>query len=72
VHAADGTAIRDIPVPAGRWAWSPDQTAVAVIGADRHVVVQFPWTGQPPLSLATPDLGALDNSACLAWTGELP
>jgi hypothetical protein len=72
VHAADGTPVRDIPVMDGRWAWSPDRLAMAVIDADRHVRVHFPWTGQEPQSLATPHLGGVDDTTCLAWTGDLP
>jgi Tol biopolymer transport system component len=72
VHGADGAFLRDIPVAEGRFAWSPDGSAIAIIGQDQHVLVHFPWTGAPPLAVATLDFGGLDDSACIAWTGDVP
>ncbi|HEY3335450.1 MAG TPA: hypothetical protein VGK16_09480 [Candidatus Limnocylindrales bacterium] len=72
VHAADGALLRDIPVADFRFAWSPDGSAIAVIGQDQRVLVHFPWTGSPPLAVATLDLGGVDDSTCIAWTGDVP
>jgi hypothetical protein len=45
---------------------------MAVIDADQQVLVHFPWTGQASLGLATLDLGGVDDTTCIAWTGEIP
>ena len=40
--------------------------------ADQQVLVHFPWTGQPPTALATLAIGGVDDTTCIAWTGEIP
>jgi hypothetical protein len=71
VQTADGGWLRDIPIGDSIYAWSPDRTAVAVVGSDQRLDLYFPWSGDPSVGLATVDIGGFDEGTCIAWAGDM-